>query len=494
MKVEEQIAELEEQVAALLAEKAAWQAQEQELREQLGQALTQIAQLVARLHELEGQGKKDSHNSSKQPSSDGWAHQRLSQRKASGKPSGGQSGHEGHHLPMVARADEIVAHRPSHCQHCQQSLAGVAGAVVERRQIHELPPMRLVVTEHQVEAVQCLSCHEVSRGSFPAGVSAPAQYGAGVKALAVYLHQYQLVPLERTVEALEDLCGCRLSEGTLTRWEHEAASRLVPTIEQIAECVVRSRVQHADETGMRVGGKLHWLHVNSTRFLTHLAWHEKRGRAALDAIGIWPRFHGRAMHDRWKSYDAYACAHSVCAAHLVRELTFLAEQEQQAWAADLKDLLLAMHAATEEWRARGSGCVPPAERDEWVAQYFELLTRGYATAPPAPAPVSPQASRRRPKQSAAKNLLDDLLRRAEQVLAFLDDLSIPFTNNQAERDLRMVKVQQQIAGTFRAEEGATAFCHIRSYLSTMRKQGHAMLNALSAVFAGCPLPVAWPTG
>ena len=302
MKVEERIAELEEQVAGLLAEKAAWQAEEKHLREQLGQALQHIAQLETHLHGLEGQGKKDSHNSSKPPSSDGWVHQRLSQRKASGKKSGGQPGHEGHHLKLVETADEVLAHRPSHCQRCQQSLAGVAGAVVERRQIHELPPLRLVVREHQVEAVRCPTCQEVSRGNFPENVSAPAQYGAGVKALAVYLHQYQLVPLERTVEALEDLWGCRLSEGTVTRWEQEAASRLGPTMEQIAERVVHSRVQHTDETGMRLGGKLHWLHVNSTRFLTHLAWQEKRGRAALDAIGIWPRFHGRAMHDRWKSY------------------------------------------------------------------------------------------------------------------------------------------------------------------------------------------------
>ena len=234
-------------------------------------------------------------------------------------------------------------------------------------------------------------------------------------------------------------------------------------------------------------GKLHWLHVNSTRWLTHLAWHRKRGHEALEAIGIWPRFAGRSMRDRWASYDQYRCAHSICGAHLLRDLTFVQEQHQD-WAGDLKEVLLGMYEAAREWRERGASRLPAHERDEWVGQYFDVLARGFAAQPPPT-----EASRRRQgrrKQSAAKNLLDDLVRRAEQVLAFLDDLTIPFTNNQAERDLRMVKVQQKISGTFRSELGLTAFCRIRSYLSTMRKQGHTMLAALIAVFRGHPLPIA----
>jgi len=494
MNAEERIAELEAKVAELLAEKAAWQGEAKELREQLAHTLAQIGQLLARVHELEGRLAKDSHSSSKPPSSDGLARKTRSQREASGKKSGGQPGHEGHHLKLVETPDEVTRHRPSHCQQCQQSLEGVEGEIVERRQVQDLPPVRLVVAEHQVEEVRCPHCQQMSRGSFPEGVSAPAQYGTGVKALAVYLHQYQLVSMERTAEVLQDVCGCRISEGTLVSWEQEAASRLEPTVEQIAERVACSRLQHADETGMRLGGKLHWIHVNSTRFLTHLAWHKKRGRTALEAIAIWPRFRGRAMHDRWKSYDSYDCEHSVCCAHLVRELTYLSEHDHQEWAADLKYLVLSMHAAAQQWREQGACCVPPEERDAWVAQYFEILTHGYATQPLPPTQAPPPRKKGRPKQSAAKNLLDDLLRRADQVLAFLDDLSIPFTNNQAERDLRMVKVQQKIAATFRTEAGATAFCHIRSYLSTMRKQGHAMLHSLSAAFAGRPLPIAWATG
>ena len=196
------------------------------------------------------------------------------------------------------------------------------------------------------------------------------------------------------------------------------------------------------------------------------------------------------MRDRWASYDHYHCAQSICGAHLVRDCVYVGEQEQQAWAAEMADLLLSMAEAADEWRRRGAAAVPAEERDAWVAQYFDLLAGGFAAQPLPSAEDVPKRGGRR-KQSVAKNLLDDLLRRADQVLAFLDDLSIPFTNNQAERDLRMVKVQQKIAGTFRSEDGATAFCRIRSYLSTMRKQGHAMLAALTAVFAAQPLPIAW---
>jgi transposase len=486
MKAEEHIAQLEAENAALreqVSQLLGYVAENTVLREQ-------VSQLQARLAELERRLAKDSHNSSKPPSSDGQARKRYSRRHPSGKKIGGQPGHPGQTLKMVEEPDSIVKHHPKQCPSCRQELCRVTGEVIERRQVYDLPPLRLVVSEHQIEQVTCPCCLQVSSGSFPTEVSAPAQYGPGVRALAVYLQQYQLVPSERTCEALCDLCGCAISEGTLLRWVTEAAERLEETTEKIAEWVSASRVQHADETGVRLAGKLHWLHVNSTRFLTHLAWHPKRGYQALEAIGIWPRFRGRAMRDRWASYDRYACAMSICIAHLLRELTYLQEQEQQDWAGQMKAVLLGMHAAAQEWRERGASALPPLERDEWVAQYFEVLAQGFAAQPlSAPEKVPKRGVRR--KQTPAKNLLDDLLRRADQVLAFLDDLSLPTTNNQAERDLRMVKVQQKISGTFRSEDGATAFCRIRSYLSTMRKQGHAMLAALAAVFAGQPLPVAW---
>ncbi len=490
MEAEERIAHLERELSQeqaksrrLEAELAAERAEKAALREQL-------EQILRRLSEVEGQLAKDSHNSSKPPSSDGVARKSRKQRKRSEKQTGGQPGHAGRTLLQVSSPDAVVCHRPGVCAHCQHELSAVPGSMKERRQVHDLPEVRLVVQEHQVEEVQCPACGWRTEGSFPRGVEAPVQYGPNLRAVAVYLQQYQLVPLARTCELLEDLYDCRVSEGTLAVWVQQAAETLEPTVERIADWLRASRLQHGDETGMRVGGKLHWVHVNSTRWLTHLAWHRKRGKQALEAIGIWPHFGGRAMHDRWSSYDQYACAHSICGAHLLRDCSYVYEQEHQDWAAEMHELLLAMHTAAQEWRQLGAACVPAYERDEWVAQYFEILAAGFAAQPPPPKEAVPKR-RGRQKQSAAKNLLDDLLRRADQVLAFLDDLSIPFTNNQAERDLRMVKVQQKIGGTFRSDAGATAFCRIRSYLSTMRKQGHPMLATLASVFADRPLPIAW---
>jgi transposase len=450
----------------------------------------QLEEAHARIKELEDRLAQDSRTSSKPPSSDGLGRLPRRARRPSGKRPGGQAGHPGHTLSLVEPPDEVVRHRPQVCHQCGQDLSQVPGRIAERRQVLDVPDIRLVAHEHQIEAICCPSCQSTSLGSFPEAVSAPVQYGPHLQALAVYLHQGQLLPTARTCEALAALCGCHISEGTLQQWSELAAQRLAPTVERIAELIAASPLQHGDETGIRIYGMLHWLHVNSTPFLTHLAWHESRGRQAMDEIGIWPRFTGRGMHDRLASYDAYDCAHSICGAHLGRDCAAVAQQEEQQWASEMEEFLLDLHDACEQWRLLQLNAVPAIERDEWVARYFEILAMGYAAQAPPPASCA-GAGKGRPKQSKAKNLLDALMARAEQVLALLDDLRIPFTNNQAERDLRWAKVQQKISGTFRSATGATAFCHIRSYLSTMQKQGHSMLAALTAVFHGHPLPVAW---
>ncbi len=450
----------------------------------------QLLQASARIKELEDRLAQDSRTSNKPPSSDGLARLPRRSRRPSSKRPGGQAGHPGHTLLMVEQPDEVVRHRPTVCSQCREDLSTVPGIVAEHRQVLDVPEIRLMVQEHQIEAICCPTCHSSSLGSFPVAVSAPVQYGPNLQALAVYLHQGQLLPTARTCEALAAICGCHISEATLLQWSELAAERLAPTVERIAELLVASQLQHGDETGIRVYGMLHWLHVNCTRFLTHLAWHASRGREAMDEIGIWPRFAGRGMHDRLASYEAYKCAHSLCGAHLVRACAAVAEQEHQQWASQMQDFLLDLHDACHQWRLLHLSSVPAIERDDWVARYFEILAAGYAAQPP-PLVSSPGKRKGRPKQSQAKNLLDALLRHADQVLALLDDLRIPFTNNQAERDLRWAKVQQKISGTFRSATGVTAFCRIRSYLLTMQKQGHPMLSALTAVFHGQPLPVAW---
>src|SRR5258706_11737140 len=237
-----------------------------QLRAELAEARQQIAQLADRLHQVEGRLAKDSHNSSKAPSSDGPARPSRSQRKASGKKTGGQAGHAGRTLMQAASPDEVLLHRPGRCAHCQQSLQGVPGQIKECRQVHDLPQLRLLVQEHQVEEVRCPHCQQLTRADFPAGVEAPVQYGPNVRALAVYLHQYQLVPLARTCGLLADLCACHLSEGTLTSWVELAATLLKETVDHIADWLSASRLTQGYETWVGIGGRLHCLHVKSPSF------------------------------------------------------------------------------------------------------------------------------------------------------------------------------------------------------------------------------------
>lgn len=479
-----------------------------DLKEALAQKDRRIEELegllmraLLRIEELERRAEKDSHNSSKPPSSDGMKHT-LKPRPKKSKPSGGQPGHEGHVLQQVEKPDEVITHRPERCEVCHHKLETIQGQVRERRQIQELPEVRLQVIEHRVEAVCCPACQHVTTTDFPVEVNAPAQYGPRMRALAVYLSQFQLLPMERIQEVCHDLLGCHLSEGTLANWIERAARTLEPTILILKGLLGGSQVNHVDETGARIKGLLHWFHVTATKWLTLYAWHRKRGTSAINQIGIVPDYRGRLMHDRWISYASYSCEHSLCGAHLLRDCLWIAEHDKQAWAQAMHDLLLRMLGVCHDVRARGAKALPRTQRDELVGDYFEILRQGYqeeraplppATAPPEPSSSSPKKAGRS-KQTDAKNLLDALLKRAEQVLAFLDDLSLPFTNNLAERDLRMIKVQQKISGTFRSEEGATAFCVIRSYLSTMRKQGRSMLEALTAVFEGSPFSLAWEPG
>jgi transposase len=325
----------------------------------------------------------------------------------------------------------------------------------------------------------------VSVGPFPSEAPSRAQYGPRLRALAVYLLEQQLVPYARVRELLSDLLGARVSLGTLTRWVAQGAETLRPVEEQIKAALVRARVLHSDETGVRRAGKLAWAHVASTNRLTHYAIQAQRGREATDAIGILPRFTGVSVHDGWKPYRRYTqCRHALCNIHHLRELTFLEEAYQQTWAKDLKTLLLEMKSAVEQARLHGDERLSEVERRAFVSRYEELLALGLAANPP---PQRRSGQRGRLKQSPALNLLERLCFGQREVLAFLDDCTIPFDNNQAEQDLRMLKAQQKIAGSFRADSGSEAFARIRGYLSSMRKQGVALLAALQTVFSGQPL-------
>jgi transposase len=478
----------EEENVALRAENAALRVQVSELpvlREQ-------VTVLLARVQELEAQRAKDSHNSSKPPSSDGLRRKTKSLRKPSGKKAGGQLGHRGQTLHLVATPDVVVEHRPAVCAQCQTALEDAPVVLRERRQVSELPPVRLVVTEHRALHVRCAECGQVSVGAFPTAAPSRAQYGPRLRALAVYLVQEQLVPLGRVQQVLADLFGIHLARGTLVAWVQQAARALAPVEEQIKRALRSVPVLHSDETGVRRAGRLAWVHVASTPRLTHYAVHAKRGAEATTAIGILPDYTGVSVHDGWKPYRAQTrCRHALCNIHHLRELTFLEEQFQQAWAKELKDLLRAMHAAAAHTRAQGRDRLPAAQREPLLARYQALLAAGLAANPP---PARQRGHRGRVKQSPARNLLERLYLHQEQVLAFLDDLTIPFDNNQAERDLRGLKLHQKVSGCFRSDLGAEAFMRLRGYLSCMRKQGRALLAALQAVFAAQPLypEFAWP--
>lgn len=446
----------------------------------------QIATLEARVKELEDRLATNSRNSSKPPSSDGPARQTRSLREPSGRKPGGQPGHPGHTLRMVDNPDHIVPHSPSQCTGCGRSLEGVEPIDHERRQVVDLPPVKLEVVEHRAEVKRCPDCGHCTKGEFPPEATQPVQYGPRIQALGVYLQEYQLLPYERTNELLEDVFGGAPSEGTLNAAVERCAAGLAGTEEIIKEGVRAASVAHFDETGFYVGGKRHWLHVASTESLTHYGWHTKRGKEATDAIDILPHFAGRAIHDAWSAYFQYGCDHGLCNAHHLRELTFVQEQGGQAWAGDMKKLLLEIKARVEQERAAGGERLDQGTLRGFEERYRRILAEGLVANPPPVEPAGPPGKRGRKKQSKAKNLLDRLSAHQPEALAFMYDFRVPFDNNLAERDIRMVKVQQKISGCFRSGEGATAFCRIRGYISTMRKQRGDVLPAIEHVFAGSP--------
>jgi len=474
------------------------EAENQRLREQ------NLA-LLARVQDLEARLAKDSHNSGKPPGSDGLKRKTKSLRQKSGKKPGGQLGHSGETLHLVAVLDDVVGHRPAVCAHCHAPLTDDAPVVLrERRQVQELPPVvrlvvRLVVSEHQALQVRCPHCAQVCSGAFPPEVKSRAQDGSRVRALAAYLVEQQHLPLGRVQRLLADLLGTRLARGSLVGWVQQAAHVLVPVEQHIKAALVRSPVLHHDETGVRRAGRLAWAHVTSTSRLTHHASHPKRGHEAMDAIGIPPVYRGVSVHDGRDSYALYTalyttCRHALCNVHHPRELTFLEEQYARAWASDLKALLRAMKAATDLARTTGRPQPAPALHADFLDRYPALLKAGLAANPPPPDQERRPGQRGRPKQAPARNLLERLLLQQDEVLAFLDELAIPLDNNQAERDLRDLKGQQKVSGCFRGEWGAEAYATIRGDLATLRKQGQALLAALHTVFAGRPFSPAsgWP--
>lgn len=454
-----------------------------------------VITLATRVQTLEDQLAKNSGNSGKPPSSDGLKKKpkARSLRQRSGKKSGAQPGHKGHRLELVARPDEVRVHPVLQCAHCQVSLAAEAVAGVARRQVFELPPLRLVVTEHQAEIKRCPDCGETTQADFPDQVRQTTQYGPGFRALLSYLNQQQYIPLERVSEFCQALFGQPVGEGTIVLANHEIAVRVEPVNTLAQQHLIDTPDPvHFDESGLRVAQKLNWVHVASTERVTCYHLDPKRGQAGIERAGILPQRTGLSQHDDWQPYYRYTeAAHAACNAHHLRELLFLEERYPQAWQEPMRHLLLDIKAAVATATDQGLMALSPAQLADFEARYDQLLDQGFQL---NPVPEKPPGQRGKVKQSPPKNLLDRLLRHRSAVLAFMYDFKVPFDNNQAERDIRMVKLKQKISGCFRSEAGARTFCLIRGYLSTAQKNGVGALEALRLALSGSPfVPAFFPS-
>ena len=456
----------------------------------LQQLETLVQEQAATIQALQDQLAKNSRNSGKPPSSDGLKKPRTrSLRQKTGRKPGGQKGHQGHTLKMSDKPDHIEPHSLDRCPHCQSDLSNVSPSGYVRRQVFDVPPVRLEVTEHQADIKACPHCQETVQALFPPDVTQPVQYGARLKAQASYLNNYHFIPHARTCELFGDFYGHTPAPALVKEANQAVQTGSEPALDVIYDQLIQAEVDHFDESGLRVAGKTQWLHVASTETLTYYEVHPKRGQAAMADIGILPNFTGRAVHDHWSSYQAFDnCDHAYCNAHHLRELQFITEQYQQPWAAQMAQLLLDIKAEVAQ-TALVAAALPPDRITHFEQRYDHLLQQGFAANPPPADP--PPKQRGRTKQSPPKNLLDRLDQHKPEVLAFMYDFRVPFDNNLAERDVRMVKIKQKVSGAFRTEQGAKTFCAIRSYISTVRKQGGNVIDAIQDAINGNPfMPLA----
>jgi transposase len=444
-----------------------------ETRAELGRARERIAELEARL-------KQNPRNSSKPPSSEGLGKPAArSLRRKSGRKPGGQDGHEGQTLAQVARPDREARHEPGCCRRCGASLAGRPVTGVERRQVFDLPPVRVEVTEHQLIEREC-ACGHRTKGQAPDGAAAPVQYGPRIAAIIVYLYIGQFLSKERTAQALAELFGIPLSSGTVAALTARAAGTLDGFLDRVRDRITVSEVAGFDETGFRVAGTLHWVHCARTGKYTLLMVHRRRGREAIEAMGVLPAFTGTAVHDAWAPYDIYTTPdHQLCCAHALRELqavTDAAPAGAWCWATQAAGALTAMQKLVREAISQGRGCLDPDVLATQTHLYRSAALIG----------ASQTAARTGALMKKHNALARRLLSRQDDYLRFTTDFRVSPDNNGTERDIRMTKLKQKVSGCLRTTTGARQFCAIRSYLSTAAKHGLGFFDALVMLTEGQP--------
>jgi len=453
-----------------------------------------VHDLSERINELESQLKKNSRNSSKPPSSDGLKKPKpKSLRKKSGLKVGGQAGHPGTSLKQTNSPDIRKVLPVLSCTCGSDAIKDAKTVTTSTRQVFELPEPKLQVTEYIAEEKYCPCCGKRVKADFPEGVMAPAQYGVGFKAFLAYLNVSHLLPVNRISTLCEDLYGYPVGWGTVMNAIQKSGDSLETFEDEIVEALTQVPVLHADESGIRVKGKLNWVHSASTEELTFYGVHQKRGSEATDSFNIIPRFNGTLVHDFWKTYFAYDCKHAMCNAHLLRELLFLSEECGQKWSVEFAQNLLEMKRFKENECSGEAGLMKEEKRAALLRQYRSLIEKGNRETPPQKVEMGKKGKNKKiktvkakPKRSKAQNLLRRFHEYENEVLRFFHDPSVPFTNNLAEQDIRMIKAKQKTSGTFRTEEGAKTFLRIRSFISTARKNGRKVYEEMKTTINGKP--------
>lgn len=448
-----------------------------------------IEMLENHVKTLENNQKKDSSNSSKPPSTDiAKPNRTQSLRTKSGKQPGGQPGHTGETLYFSETPDMVVSHEINNCQCCGKYLSDKTIVNHERRQVYDIPPIQMLVTEHRSQIKYCPGCNAINKAQFPKAVSQSVQYGDNVRQLAVYFTQYQLLPIGRTAEIFEDLFGHHPSSSFLVNNNHRCAENLQLFMTGLKGLLRAEPVAHVDETGYYFEGKRNWLHTISTEKFSYYAVHAKRGTEAMVDMDVLKLFKGTLVHDFWKSYLDFFCAHALCNVHHVRDLTFCHEVENSIWAGQVKELLLDLNAKVQLAKEADSNArsLNKEELHYWYKKYDALVNEGFRM---HPIPEKQKGKRGVIKKSKTQNLIQRFVDYKEEILAFAKNFMIPFSNNIAEQAIRMMKVKQKISGCFRSEQGAKDFADTRSYIATAKKQGVPIMQALARAVQGTPLTV-----